>query len=115
MSACTTNRDSKSGYARINLGPYSFQQPNLDQVIRDNGKKDLPIEHQANLEEYVRNKGELDHFIATMQLVQSGRVWFHELLPIDWASGVDGPYHVVDIFAMFSEQFPVLEIQPSLL
>lgn len=32
----------------------------------------------------------------------SGRVWFHELLHIDWASGVDAAWHIVDLFAMFS-------------
>ncbi|KAG5654895.1 hypothetical protein KAF25_005852 [Fusarium avenaceum] len=87
MSAYSTNRDSKSGYARINFCPRYFEQPDLDKVVRDNSNKSLPIKHRANLNNYERNKG---------------RVWFHELLHIDWASGVDTANHITDLFAMFS-------------
>lgn len=57
MSAYTTNRDSKSGYARINFCPYYFEQLDLDDVVRINGNKDLPPEHRADLRKYVVNKG----------------------------------------------------------
>ncbi|KAF4420538.1 Killer toxin subunits alpha/beta [Fusarium austroafricanum] len=84
--AYTTNKDAKSGYARINFCPRYFAAPNLDQVISDNSRKDLPIEHRADLSNYVLNKG---------------RVWFHELLHIDWASGVYKAWHITDVDALF--------------
>ncbi|KAH7153976.1 hypothetical protein DER46DRAFT_687554 [Fusarium sp. MPI-SDFR-AT-0072] len=58
-------------------------------VVEDNSKKDLPVEHRADLRNYVRNKG---------------RVWFHELLHIDWASGVFPAYHITDISAYFLDE-----------
>ncbi|RKK94484.1 hypothetical protein BFJ68_g15147 [Fusarium oxysporum] len=87
--AYTTNKDKDSGYARINFCPLYFETPNLDQVIEDNSKKDLPVEHRADLRNYVRNKG---------------RIWFHELLHIDWASGVFPAYHITDIRAYFLDE-----------
>ncbi|KAF5677671.1 glycoside hydrolase family 18 [Fusarium denticulatum] len=61
----------------------------LYQVVKDKSNKELPIEHRANLNNYYKNKG---------------RVWFHELLHIDWASGVDSPYHITDLICMLSDQ-----------
>ncbi|KAF4339668.1 killer toxin subunits alpha beta [Fusarium beomiforme] len=87
--AYTTNKDRDSGYARINFCPRYFRTPNLDQVVSDNSKRDLPIEHRADLRNYVRNKG---------------RVWFHELLHIDWASGVLPGWHIKDLEAYFLDE-----------
>ncbi|CVK90377.1 uncharacterized protein FMAN_08779 [Fusarium mangiferae] len=89
LMAYTTNRDSGSGYARINFCPAYFELPNLYQVVKDNSNKELPIEHRANLNNYYKNKG---------------RVWFHELLHIDWASGVDSPYHITDLICILTDQ-----------
>ncbi|RBR06679.1 hypothetical protein FVER53590_02407 [Fusarium verticillioides] len=61
----------------------------LYQVVKDNSNKELPIEHRANLNNYYKNKG---------------RIWFHELLHIDWASGVDSPYHITDLICMLTDQ-----------
>ncbi|KAF5612860.1 killer toxin subunits alpha beta [Fusarium subglutinans] len=60
--------------------------------VKDNSNKDLPIEHRANLNNYYKNK------------VSLGRVWFHELLHIDWASGVDSPYHITDLICILMGQ-----------
>jgi hypothetical protein len=62
--AYTTNKDKDSGYARINFCPLYFETPNLDQVIEDNSKKDLPVEHRADLRNYVRNKGACQHHVS---------------------------------------------------
>ncbi|KAF5635636.1 killer toxin subunits alpha beta [Fusarium tjaetaba] len=85
--AYTTNKDHDTGKARIAFCPNYFLEPDLLKVIDENSKKELPIEHRADLNNYVRNKG---------------RVWFHELLHVDWASGVDPRYHIVDLYALYS-------------
>ncbi|KAF5246716.1 hypothetical protein FANTH_6786 [Fusarium anthophilum] len=87
--AYTTNKDQESGKARIAFCPNYFLEPDLLKVIDENSKKELPIEHRADLNNYVRNKG---------------RVWFHELLHIDWASGVDPQYHIVDLYALYTRR-----------
>ncbi|KAF4952552.1 hypothetical protein FGADI_6623 [Fusarium gaditjirri] len=81
--------DQKSGKARIAFCPNYFLEPDLHQVIDENSKKGLPIEHRADLNNYVRNKG---------------RVWFHELLHVDWASGVDPRYHIVDLYGLYTRR-----------
>ncbi|RBA19327.1 hypothetical protein FPRO05_09430 [Fusarium proliferatum] len=84
--AYTTNKDQESGKARIAFCPNYFLEPDLLKVIDENSKKELPIEHRADLNNYIRNKG---------------RVWFHELLHVDWASGVDPRYNIADLHALY--------------
>lgn len=71
VMAYTTNNDPKYGTARINLCPLYFITDTLDTVM-ENAKTDNPVEKYANLATYSENQG---------------RVWFHELSHIDWASG----------------------------
>ncbi|CEI67934.1 unnamed protein product [Fusarium venenatum] len=84
--AYVNNEDRDSGYASINFCPRYFELPNLDDAVKENGNKDLPWEHRADLDNYVGNKG---------------RTWFHELLHIDWASGVLPGWHIRDISAFY--------------
>ncbi|CAJ0552337.1 Ff.00g063160.m01.CDS01 [Fusarium sp. VM40] len=85
--AYTTNKDPDSGYARINFCPRYFGLDNLDQRVKENSKRELPISHRADLDNYIQNKG---------------RTWFHELLHIDWASGVLPGWHIKDIAAYYT-------------
>jgi hypothetical protein len=55
--AYTKQEDSDSGYASINFCPRYFKLSNLDEVVKDNSKQELPISHRANLDNYVGNKG----------------------------------------------------------
>ncbi|KAG7412232.1 hypothetical protein Forpe1208_v008718 [Fusarium oxysporum f. sp. rapae] len=47
--AYTTNKDQKSGKARIAFCPNYFLEPDLLKVIDENSKKELPLEHRADL------------------------------------------------------------------
>ncbi|RGP66172.1 glycoside hydrolase family 18 [Fusarium sporotrichioides] len=87
--AYTTDKDHDSGYARINFCPRYFELDNLDETIKKNSGKDFPLEHRANLNSYIKNKG---------------RTWFHELLHIDWASGVLPGWHIRDIAAFYRDK-----------
>ncbi|KAF4441616.1 Killer toxin subunits alpha beta [Fusarium acutatum] len=87
--AYTTNKDQESGKARIAFCPGYFLEPDLLKVIDENSKKGLPMEHRADLNNYVGNKG---------------RVWFYELLHVDWASGVDPRHHIVDLYALYTRR-----------
>lgn len=55
--AYTTNKDPDSGYARINFCPRYFGLDNLDQRVKENSKRELPISHRADLDNYIQNKG----------------------------------------------------------
>ncbi|KAI2626440.1 hypothetical protein GGR54DRAFT_590978 [Hypoxylon sp. NC1633] len=80
--AYTSQKDSKSGLARINFCPRYFNAPDLgDQISHF---KSADPEDKADMENYCFSKG---------------HVWYHELMHIDWASGADGTWdsHVTDI------------------
>ncbi|KAF5681220.1 glycoside hydrolase family 18 [Fusarium heterosporum] len=87
--AYTTDKDEDSKYARINFCPRYFELANLDQIVKENSKKSLPVEERANLENYIRNKG---------------HTWYHELLHIDWASGVLPGWHIKDMLATYLDE-----------
>ncbi|KAF4996966.1 hypothetical protein FGRMN_4184 [Fusarium graminum] len=89
--AYTTDKDKDSKYARINFCPRYFELSNLDEIVKDNSGKDLPMSRRANLENYIRNKGKYCR-----------RTWFHELLHIDWASGVLPEWHIKDMSARYT-------------
>ncbi|KAK7422803.1 hypothetical protein QQX98_001364 [Neonectria punicea] len=59
----------------------------------ENGKPSVPVEQRADLDNYIRNQG---------------RVWFHELLHIDWAAAVDTINHIRDLKAYYHQTEDVI-------
>lgn len=73
LVAYTTNKDDDSGYARINFCPRYFALPNLDDTVKENSRKGLPVEHRANLDNYVQNKGVGYMWVNNSRLTSNSR------------------------------------------
>ncbi|KAI9170782.1 hypothetical protein HJFPF1_00255 [Paramyrothecium foliicola] len=85
VHAYTSNKDEKSGLARINFCPLYFGSQNLDDMMKFGGDKSMGEDWWTNLENYIPNKA---------------RTWIHELLHIDWvakAKDYGSNQHVTDL------------------
>ncbi|KAI9763966.1 MAG: hypothetical protein M1840_009000 [Geoglossum simile] len=106
--AYTINADENSGLAMINFCPLYFRLHSLSGII-ELGRGATNPDIKWDIRHYERNRGRNAHLsnaIGAFAKESTGRVWFHELMHIDWVAqaGEYGPnQRVLDTYIVMSQ------------